>query len=962
MHGRYQIPAAWLVVALVVVWAQPLSAQLQTGNLYGTVTDNEGQALPGVTVTLGGGPGGTQIQITNANGQFRFLGLDPGNHQLTSALEGFSTVEYPNVDIRIGRNTTIEVSMSPQVEETITVTTESPLLDERKIQHGTTVTQVELEKIPTARDPWSVLQTVPGVLVDRINVGGNESGQRGQFVGAGSSQGQNTFLIDGVEITDHAAVGATPTYYNFDAFEEMQFQTGGDAQASASGVMINVITKRGTNEWRGSGRFLVTDDAWSAGSSSAGPIDTTDFGTRELNGVNDAGFELGGPIIKDKLWFFGNFARAEIDSEIFGGGEVFHDDTELESYAAKLNAALTDSNRATLFFTRSERTGVGQGAGATRPSETTWNQSGPTDIIKFEDSHVFNSSFFLTGMYGRVDFGSSLVPQGGLSGLVPRLDATGIWRDNYYSETTSRVSEEWKIDGSYFFNTGNTNHDIQFGTRLREFEAEDFWGWGQGQIKVDDAASGFYLFPGETRTAGTLNRTSFYVQDTLRFDQFTVNLGVRYDGDTGKTGPSTITANPFLPGLVPDLTVPGEDLGFEWESITPRVGITYALGEERKTLLRASFARFPQQLSGVPLNLANPVAEHFMTFRGVPGRRGIDKNGNGMLDPGEPGGEIFTFGGVGVGDPAFLTTPTVFDPEFDPVRFSQWCLFLEHELWPGFVIDGSVKYGGATGLAEFPRLVFGQNGAPRPTTFRDFLPGAGVTGTLPDGTPYDVGTFTLDPSLALTGGNLLTNGDREADYQGFGIGFTKRLSNRWMMRGHFTYQDWNWDVPTTFDLGDPNPIDALGRDGEAFAERSLAGDKSDIFLHSTWSFNVNGLYQVAPDRPWGFNVAANVFGREGYPLPYYDQVTEADGVSRNIQVGGLGDVRTDDILTVDLRLDKEFQVNDDFDVTISADAFNLFDEDYALQRRRQLNQPSTDDITEILSPRVWRFGVRLNWN
>ena len=110
-------------------------------------------------------------------------------------------------------------------EDKITVTAESPLLDERRVATGATVSQTELEKVPTARDPWAVLQKTPGVMTDRINVGGNESGQQSGYVGPGRSGDQAVWSIDGVVITDATALGSSPTYHDYDAFEEMQVTT-----------------------------------------------------------------------------------------------------------------------------------------------------------------------------------------------------------------------------------------------------------------------------------------------------------------------------------------------------------------------------------------------------------------------------------------------------------------------------------------------------------------------------------------------------------------------------------------------------------------------------------------------------------------------------------------------------------------------------------------------------------------
>ncbi|MEZ5333513.1 MAG: TonB-dependent receptor, partial [Thermoanaerobaculia bacterium] len=252
-------------LALLLASVAPLAAQEETGNVYVAVSDGQGAALPGVTVTLAG-LGAPRVQVTNAQGQARFLGLDPGSWSLTAELEGFSTVEYPAIDVRVARNTNLEVTLSQAVEEVITVTSESPLLDERKLSAGTTISQVELEKVPTARDPWSVLSQTPGVSVDRVNVGGNESGQQAVFTAPGVTDTENAFLVDGVEITDMSAVGSSATYYDFDQFTEMQFSTGGtDVTKAAAGVSVNLVTKRGTNEFRGSARFLRTDDDFFAG-------------------------------------------------------------------------------------------------------------------------------------------------------------------------------------------------------------------------------------------------------------------------------------------------------------------------------------------------------------------------------------------------------------------------------------------------------------------------------------------------------------------------------------------------------------------------------------------------------------------------------------------------------------------------------------------------------------------------
>ena len=402
-------------------------AQLQTGNLYGTVTDEPGAPLPGVTVTLKGSSA-PQVQVTNAQGQFRFLGLGPGSYSLKAELEGFSTLDYPNVVINIGRNVNLEMKLSAAVEDVITVTAESPLLDERRISTGATVDQTELEKIPTSRDPWAVLQSTPGVLTDRINVGGNESGQQSQYVGPGSDGDQAIWAVDGMVITDMAALGSSPAYYDFDSFEELQVTTGGsDSTISTGGVVLNMVTKRGTNEWRGTGRYYLTDDQWqsdldfdNADLGRAGDVNTTSATRNPVTGelrdpggphaqaafkqgnrivsVEDYGLEVGGPIVRDRLWVWGAYGMQEVD--LLTIADV-SDYTELETFNFKLNAQVTPANSATLFALNSDKVKIGRNAGPTRPQETTYNQSkfgdDPT-AAKIEDTHIFSSNFYLTGM------------------------------------------------------------------------------------------------------------------------------------------------------------------------------------------------------------------------------------------------------------------------------------------------------------------------------------------------------------------------------------------------------------------------------------------------------------------------------------------------------------------------------------------------------------------------------------
>lgn len=955
-----------LMIGMMLILSGVSWAQTQSGNLYGTVSDNSGDRLPGVTVTLSG-PGAAQIQVTNANGEFRFLGLDPGNYSIEAALEGFGTVVYEAVNIRVGRNTTIEVQMNPAIEETITVTTESPLLDERKITQGIQVTQLELQKIPTARDPWAVAGQTPGVLMDRINVGGNESGQQPNFIGAGSNGTQNKFMIDGVDITDQSAVGASSTYFGFEQFEEMSFSTGGsDVEIQTPGVQLNMVTKRGTNEWRGSGSYnntrdsLQASDNLNAGDLAPGQASSGESLTgNQIDDITQYGVEAGGFLWKDRVWIWGSYDKNDINQTVFGGGI---DNTLLENTAYKLNAQITDANSFVYTWNEGDKIKNGRGASPARPPETTWDQEGPSPLTKVEDTHVFNSSFFLTASWSEMLGGFSLTPKGGLD-TQAWFDAAGVAHGSYYFLANERPTERIKLDGSTFFTTGNLSHELKFGYSYRTAEESSLWG-APGNGLVTDGSSG----PGSevsalawrnSSTAVETETTSFWAQDTFTTDRLTVNVGFRYDQQEGANSASSAPASGFAPDLLPALNFQGNKPNFEFENLVPRLGLTYALGEDRKTLLRASYSHFADQLGTALVTELNPLSDAFAVYGGT------DVDGNGILDPGEPA-EFIAPVGFDPDNPNAASSPNQIDPNIEAVVTEELILGVEHAFLPEFVGGFTLTWRQADDYYDSIGLYRDEGGNLVQLQASDYVQEDTLTGTLPDGTAYSVPVYSVRDGLTDTGGVYWTNTDRSTEYIGYTLSATKRLSNKWMLRAHLTYYDWTWDIGPEFRRFD-DPTDSynsngsfhewnVDNDGALFAEQSGGSGSVDLFLNSRWSFNVSGLYQL----PWGINVSGNINGREGYPIPWFHDNFGTNDGNKDIQVARVGDDRVDDIITTDVRIDKDFQFGD-LGVTVSMDVFNLFNEGYVVQREFDVSSSRAGFVDQIIGPRVARIGVRLAW-
>ena len=254
------------------------------------------------------------------------------------------------MSVNIGRNTSVEMELTPAMQQTITVTAETPLLDVRKTGTGSTVTSVELDEVPTARDPWVILQQVPGVLMDRINVGGNQSGQQSQYVSKGSVGDQSTFNVDGVNITDMAATGSSTAYYDFGSFQEIQVTTGGtDPRVMTPGAQINMVTKRGTNTLSGAARIYYSDHGMQ--STATIPTEAQSYlgSVNEIDRNQEYGLDIGGPIVKDRLWLWGAYAKQNVDLFVCSRRDRltrYTDKTELETFNFKLNAQITASNSA----------------------------------------------------------------------------------------------------------------------------------------------------------------------------------------------------------------------------------------------------------------------------------------------------------------------------------------------------------------------------------------------------------------------------------------------------------------------------------------------------------------------------------------------------------------------------------------------------------------------------------------
>src|SRR5262245_21942536 len=224
----------WLLFMVVVLFAAaspfPVYAQIatKTGSIYGKAVDDKGAPLPGVNITLESNEIPTQNATSGPTGGFRFANLPPGVYSVNFSIEGFTEVRQEEVRVSTGSQVQLEITMKPSLAEEFTVIGETPVVDTKKTGTAQNFNRDYLEEVPSARDPWTIIDQTTGVDSDRYNVAGSESGQQAAFIARGGTNQNTVWNYDGVNATDPGAIGASPTYFDFDAFEELNISTGGN--------------------------------------------------------------------------------------------------------------------------------------------------------------------------------------------------------------------------------------------------------------------------------------------------------------------------------------------------------------------------------------------------------------------------------------------------------------------------------------------------------------------------------------------------------------------------------------------------------------------------------------------------------------------------------------------------------------------------------------------------------------
>lgn len=976
---------ALVVISLFLLTAGFICAQ-EFGAIRGKVSDKDGNALPGVNVTLTGSKTAPRSVVTSTEGNFRFLNLPVASDYVVKfELTGFQSVERQELAVSYGRDINLDIILAQAtLEEQITVVGQSPVIDTKRTQVGVNITSEMIMRLPTARDPWVIMQLSPGMMIDRENVGGSDSGQQSGYFGHGSSSGDATWNIDGANITDNSALGAAPGYLNMAGFEEVMINYGNnDVRSQTGGVQLNFITKRGGNAFSGMFYLDASKKEWQAHNIPASlQLSRPSYTGAGINKVYLYGANFGGPIVKDKLWFYGSYGIQDLGT--FGITGVA-DNTWLESGYFRLDAQLTKNTRANLFleYDNKQKWGRTNWGAAYQAPETVWDQVGPTPIYKAEIEQMFGD-LFLNAKIAYTHNTFHLVPR-----LGARLDGTGTgayeWHahqpefyvtGNIADYNTVRPQTNASLNGNYFAeNVLGADHEFKFGVDYVHSGVSSYSIY-EGGLYIDAwAEDNWYeaVIIRDYFNNYTFDRYSAFAQDTMSFGRLAVTLGLRYDIEKSIVSKVHQPAATFMSNYLVDLSIDKFDPGMNSKIFSPRLGLVYDITGDGKNVVKLNIARYGTQTGYEFAGFLNPVPWAAIALRWIDdgdGRVaqnelwGTDFDGQSPNDP--AGWSWFT--GFDPDNPGLAQSTNKYDPKYktpllDEVSFSyerevvsDFALRFElfYKKLHRFSLDRAILSDGTLETQDNYYLI-----GTEPTT------GSNYYGR----DDYDIGSYrtnyvdgTLQADGSLSGATTLRKSYNR--YMAAEVVLKKRLSHNWMLDGSFTLSDWKY-----FSGNDPAvwPYDPTNYDyynGGVVAPQSGGSGISAVWVNSRWMAKLAGLYQF----PYGISGSLAFQAREGYVTPPFVEVYQDNLGWTNLNaneegnIGKFGGRRLPDFFELSLRIEKTFNVTEKLRFTAAADCFNVFNSATGLEQLLNLESGAAFGQTRrILNPRVFRVGLRVEF-
>jgi Carboxypeptidase regulatory-like domain len=962
-----------LAAGVPAAWAQGAASS----TIHGTVTDETGATLPGVTITLSS----PQLQaqqrttITEADGTYRFTELPGGTYRVSFELTGFRSFVRDELRITIGFTARVDANLAVGgLEEAVTVSGQSPVVDLSNTATRATFTTEVLESVPRGRDFQSVVEMAPGVTREGApDVGGSQMAQRPSMSTYGV-QATPKIQVEGINITTGSDAN-TAVYFNYAGMEEIQTITSGtSAEVGTPGLHMIAVLKSGSNQFHG--QYEASYQGKQTQSTNLTPelIAQGITNTENLNYHYFVAADLGGRIIRDKLWFYGGFSKQHRNGSVLGlvdgpgadgifltGDEPIADDynTVLDQYNAKVSWQLSKNNRIIGVVQQGTKLEPQRDGNRFRPLSATRDYYDPTGIKKLEWQSTINPRMLVNvvGGYGGyfADYNAMRTPEYRGPDFPSLYNRTTGLSTGGHNISDQRPRDNWQLDGSfsYFpdwsaagrheFKTGFTYYHYLHGSGTLEHPH------GNYRLTYDSApvaaenlvpelgyarAAEITISNYPTEPKNRVDMHAWYLMDTWRMtNRLTANLGVRLERQNGFVPEQSFPGSSQFPQLFPAGDFARVPV-VTWFRALPRMGLAFEINPT--TLVKGSFGQYNDLYRDADVGNFNTNALSTITYRW------LDPDRNHNYTPGEVN--------LDRNGPDFISisaaTNRATNPDLEQPVTTEATLSLEKEVMANVGVRVGYVFRRRTDLYNFngvnvlrPRSAYNI-----PLQRRD--PG-------PDGvldTADDAGSVTIyDYDPAYRGASFVqmvqVNSDTVERYHTIEAAITKRLSGSWMASASgFAVKNHRW------------------------IEQHFQSPNDDPFpLDETWGWGLNfsGVYRFPAD----IQLAAFVQAKQGVQgqRTHIFRSQDPDGgpplrqlSTVTLRLEPWGAQTGDTILSTNLRGSKVVRLGGAARMSFDVDVFNLFNSGVPTSIAWQAG-PSFGAINEVLSPRIVRFGAKFDF-
>lgn len=941
---------AFFMTAILLIAGLAFAQTTQTGNIVGRVLSPEGEGLPGVSVTLTS-PAmiiPSMSAITGERGAFRFMALAPGDYQITFELSGMKTVIRKGVKVEVARTATLDITMEiKSLEENITVIGQSPTIDKQRTARPANLDKMFLQSIPAPRNLGTYVNMAPGIS---------------DTSAYGSSTMDNSYLLDGVNLVD-AATGTQSVGFGLDIMEEIAIQAGGLSAeyGSVRGAMINVVTKSGGNKFSGSGSFYFNQENLKSVNTHGTPLAGSKSGNKmEIEPV----FTLGGPLIKDKLWFFMNASFIQTEAFVAGypagvaPGNEKPFKTMLPYPYFKLSFQPGANDKFMLSYNYSDRITDDRGASKFSAESVTIKQTSPSHVFNAQWTKFFGSNFFANMRYGMVLYQLLLNAKGSEAQRTDNntsISTGNAWRNH---DLYTRNRFQFNADATAFIDNLAGTHELKFGGEIQYAHTTwDVYGVSDpltGGCSIALYGSDYYRVltlrgNGFNRADNVVDYAGF-VQDNWAITRnLNLSLGLRLEYNSIVYPAQNTTEGPieFL-GKTYNRSIPESLTMYKWMDLAPRVGFIYDLFSDGKTLFKASYSRYilPNQVGWI--NLAHPNGWFgYYQYLNPDGSILYNPDGTPKVTLwAMPGG--FQNGGAQIGYKDYKLKAGYTD---------ELAIGIERELFADFSI-------GARYIKKWDRdqpnmIDAAQLDADKLLSTGEIDYSKNWTSkTVVD--PYNGQTLTFYQKINLTASEIYIVNPPGADrnYSGFEFTLNKRFSKGWALDASYVYAKSTGLITTG--RADESLGGAVG--GFYQSPNAHTNASGTLPLERRHQFKLEGLMK----GPFGINLSGYFRYLSGLPVTRTVSNNYL-GLSLNTNVTIYAETRghtfLPPVVQLDLRLEKTIKIST-LNIGVFADCFNLFNRGVSTGMWMNSSNVATNkylQMTSINDPRIFQLGARIQY-